>query len=130
MKFGVLISCLLVSVSAFATHGYKLDMELSVDGKNVSSPRLMVLEGKKGSITQESSNEKTFIEVVAKEGWVENHKGIMLNFKVGYIGADGQKTIFANPQVLAKENEPAQITVENQNHEKLSLSVIATRKSL
>lgn len=122
---------LLIGSSAFASNGYDLKMELSMNGKKVSSPRIIVREGETGSITQETSNEKTFIEVVAKEGEIQNHKGIMMNFVVGYIGQDGKRTIVSKTQILTKENETAQITVGNDDgKETMSLSVVAQRKSL
>ncbi|MGZ3768544.1 MAG: hypothetical protein ACXVCP_02270 [Bdellovibrio sp.] len=121
---------LLIGSSAFASNGYVLKMELSMNGKKVSSPRIIVLEGEAGSVTQETPTEKTFIEVVAKEGAIQNHKGILINFVVGYIGQDGKRNIVSKPQILAKENETAQVSVGENGKETMSLSVVAQRKSL
>ena len=120
-----------VGLSAFASNGYDLKMELSKNGKKVSSPRIRVLEGEAGSITQETSTGKTFIEVVAKEGEIQNRKGILMIFTVGYIGKDGKRTIVYRPQILTEENKNAQITLgEEGGKETMSLSVVAQRKSL
>lgn len=127
----LIVLSLLIGPSAFAANGYDLKMELLMNGKKVSSSRIIVREGEIGSITQETSTEKTFIEVVAKEGEVQNHKGIMMNFVVGYIDQDGKRTIVSRPQILTKENETAQITMGEENgKDTISLSVVAQRKSL
>lgn len=106
-------------------------MELSLNGKKVSTPRTIVREGQVGSVTEGNSAEQIFIEVVAKEGEIQNHKGIMMNFVVGKIGHDGQKTIMSRPQILTKENEAAQVALtETNGQEAILLSVVAQRKSL
>lgn len=125
------LALLMVGSSAFAsTNGYDLKMDLSMNGKHVSSPRIIVKAGEKGTINQKTDTEESFIEVVATEGQVQNNKGIMMNFTVGYIGKNGERTIVSKPQILAKENEPALITVGEKDGTELSLSVVAKRKSL
>lgn len=117
--------------SAFAsTNAYDLKMDLWMNGKHVSSPRIIVKAGEMGSISQKTDTEESFIEVVATEGQFQNHKGIMMNFTVGYIGKNGERTVVSKPQILAKENEPALITVGEKDGTELSLSVVAKRKSL
>lgn len=125
------LALILVGSSAFATtNGYDLKMDLSMNGKRVSSPRIIVKAGEKGTINQKTGTEESFIEVVATEGQVQNHKGIMMNFTVGYIGKNGERNIVSKPQILAKENEPALITVGEKDGTELSLSVVVKRKSL
>lgn len=122
----LIVLSLLIGSSVFASNRYDLKMELSLNGKKASSPRIIVREGEIGSLTQGSSTENTLIEVVAKEIEIQNHKRIMMNFVVGYIGQDGKKTILSKPQILTKENETAQITVSDDNgKETMSLSVVA-----
>lgn len=113
-----------------ASKVYDLKMDLQVNGKRISSPRVFVKEGEVARVDEASSHSKSFIEVVASEGEVQNRKGILMNFTVGYIGKDGKRKIVSQPQVLAKENEIASIDVNNMNgKEKLKLSVLAQRKS-
>lgn len=127
----VAIALAFIGSSALAsTNGYDLKMELSLNGKHISSPRVIVKAGETATVTQKTDTEESFIEVVATEGKVQNHKGIMMNFVVGVIGKDGERTIKAKPQILAKENEPAQITIGGKNGDEVSLSVIANRKAL
>jgi hypothetical protein len=124
-----IVLCFLMGSSAFAANVYHLKMDLSIDGKKVASPGLVVREGAPASITEESSTGKSFVEVIAKEGSIQNHKGILMNFVVEYSGPNGERKILAKPQILAKENEPAQITV-GENGQEMSLTVVAQRKSL
>lgn len=127
------IAVLAMMSSAFASSNtYSLKMELSSNGKYISSPRVIVKEGETAAITQKMDSGESFIEVVATEASVKNHKGIMMKFAVGTIGKNGERIITSRPQVFAKENESAQITVSEKNSsaERLSLSVVAKRKSL
>jgi type II secretory pathway component GspD/PulD (secretin) len=122
----------LFSSSAFATSaGYEMKMDLSINGKLVSSPRVIALAGEKASVTQrlEKSKNGTFIEVVATEDQGE-FKGILMKFVVGTIDRDGKKTILATPSIIATENEKAEVSVSDNGKQEYALSVIASRKSL
>lgn len=124
------LALIMVGSSAFgATNGYDLKMELSMNGKHVSSPRVIVKAGETATVTQKTDTEETFIEVVATEGEIQNNKGILMKMVVGTISSDGQRTIVSRPQILAKENEQALIQVGDKDGE-MSLSVVAKRKSL
>ena len=105
-------------------------MDLLVNGKRVSSPRVYVKEGEITRVDEASPRSKSFIEVVASEGEIQNRKGILMNFTVGYFDKVGNRKIVSQPKILAKENEIASIEVNNLNgKEKLKLSVLAQRKS-
>lgn len=128
----------MISTQAFsATPGYDLKMDLSLDGKLVSSPRLIVPEGVVGSI-ESTPKDKTaifktnYIEVKATEILVSDKKRIKMNFTVGVIDKVGQKTVTSKSHVIARENEKVKITLsENEDNSKhMVLSVVAKRKSL
>ena len=124
----ILICALLIGSSVFAaTNAYDLKINLSKNGKSVSSPEMIVKEGELATITEESLTEKSFIEVVATEGAIDQTKGILMKFSVGLIGKDGKKTISGTPQILAQEGQKAEIGFDN-GKERISLSVIAKRK--
>lgn len=122
--------------SVFASEtGYDLKMDLSINGKLVSTPKLMVKAGETATILQESdsktpNDQKTFIEVVAKEGPKDKNSGILMNFTVGVISKNGERTIRSTPRILVKENEVGQITIGGKGEEELSLSVVAKRRKL
>lgn len=120
----------LIGCAAFASNGYELNMELSMNGKKAFSPKITVMQGEPGIVTHDTSTKKTFIEVVAKEGQIQSHKGILMNFVVGYIEQDGTRTILSKPEILAKEDQKAQISVgDKDGKENISLSVVAKRRS-
>ncbi|MFS4460769.1 hypothetical protein [Bdellovibrio sp. HCB2-146] len=122
----LIVAFVLLGSSAFAAGpNYDLKMELSLEGKHVLSPKVIVPAGETASV----DDGKTFVEVVANEGAIQDHKGILMKLTVGTIGKDGKRKILATPQVLAKENQAAQVTVESANGgpADLSLSIVAKR---
>lgn len=125
-------SILCGSVGLASSRGYELKMDLSLDGQHVSSPRVVTVAGETATVTQKNETGQSFIEVTANEGAIQGHKGILMKFVVGTISKNGKRTILSKPEVLAKENVPAQITVgkENGANPEVALSVVAQRKSL
>lgn len=129
----LVVFAMLFATSAFAKEkGYDIKLELALNGKIISSPRLLVRDGEKAVINQKKDSEESFIEVVAKEGASQDHKGIMMHFKVGRISKGGHRTIISNPQVLVSENKLATFMISDKENgsEQLSLSVLAQRKDL
>lgn len=128
----ILVACLFMGSAVFASDsGYDLKVELSMNGKKPTQYQIIVKKGLKASIESQTPNDGNFIEVIANEGSIQNHKGILMDFLVGSIDQNGKRTVVSTLQVLANENEKAQITVGNENgKEGLTLSVIATRKNL
>ena len=131
-EFMFLFSSFFIGLNCFAlTPGYDLKLNLSLNGKHVSSPRVITKAGETATVTQNTAPEKTFIEVIANEGEIQGHKGILIKFVVGTIDKNGKKTILSTPEVLTSENKLARISVgKDSTHPKLSMSVLALRKSL
>ena len=133
LSFGLFLSSAVLAVNSTSKvqpKSYSLKMELSLDGKKIFAPQMIVEAGKKATFSSDVSGKNTFIDVTATEGEIQNRKGIMMSFVVGHISKDGVRTIISEPQILAMENEKAQIEVgSNQsNQEMVSLSVTAQRK--
>lgn len=129
----LVLGLLLISSQAFATtNGYDLKMDLSLNGKKISSPRLYVKEGEVASIEQKNNTDSSYIEVKATESIVDKKKRIKMNFTVGIVDKFGQKVITSKSNVIAKENETVKVVLsENEDNSKhLSLSIVAKRKSL
>lgn len=138
MKSFLVALCFCIGLAAFtanspafaASPGYALKVELSVDGKKVSAPRIITRKGETTTITQRNKNGEYTIEVVANEGVVNKHKGILMKFKISRTEKDGTSTVLATPQILTdKENEKATVTTGNAK-EKVGLSVVVQRKNL
>lgn len=108
---------------------YDLKMELTLDGKS-SSPRIIVTEGQKASIEEVTTSKHAFVEVIATSSKSDS-KVVMMDFVVGTVDSAGTRTIVSNPRILAKENERAQITIQNdEGSGNLSLAVVAQRRVL
>jgi hypothetical protein len=122
----------ILSFSAFSSEGYKLDMNVLLDGKVVSRPKIIVEKGKKAILTQEDSKSKmmTEISIVVTEGEVQGSKGILLNLEIMHKEGEARKVI-ARPQVLISEGKEALFeTANNDGTNKMELKVIATRTNL
>lgn len=131
-KFFIGFVCLLVSSLALAQKkSFDLKMELVLNGQATSRPRMIVNEGEKAMITEESNGQKNFIEVVATEvGSSDPQSAILMKFVVGKIAADGSRIVISTPVISALPNEKGQISIVNENEEvDLSLSVVAKKVS-
>jgi hypothetical protein len=128
--FALLLSIL--SFSAFSSEGYKLDMNVLLDGKVISRPNVIVEKGKKTTLTQEDSKSKvmTEISIVATEGVIQGNKGILLNLEIAHKEGEARKVI-ARPQALVSEGKEALFeTANNDGTNKMELKVTATRTTL
>ncbi|WP_413290623.1 hypothetical protein [Bdellovibrio sp. HCB337] len=124
-------STLSVATTKEMKSAFELQMELSIDGKKVASPSLIALEGEKASISQRNENSKdgSFIEVVTTQEKSEtNSNMITLSFVVGTIDRDGKRTILASPRVITIENEKATVSIDQEDQDEVSLSVVARRR--
>ena len=131
MKPFTFILLLMGSHAFCATKGYDLKLDLSLDGKHVASPRVLVKDGDVATVNQKSANQETFVEVVATDAFVDNKRGILMKFAVGTIGKNGERTMVYRPEVFARENETTQVSLgDKPGAEGLSLSVVAKHKSL
>jgi type II secretory pathway component HofQ len=130
MKLAVIVLIFVGSYAFAGASGYDLKIDLAVNGKIVSSPRILVKAGEMGTIVQKNDAEESFVEVIATEGTINNHSGILMNFNIGFIDKNGKRNISSSPQILATENKPAQITVGEKNGTVMSLSVVAHRRTL
>jgi type II secretory pathway component GspD/PulD (secretin) len=131
MKNLAMILFLIGANADCATNGYDLKIDLSLDGKHVSSPHMIVKAGESATATLKNGNKENFIEVVANEERSKDFDGILIQIAIGTIEENGKRTIISRPQILTKENEPVQISIGEKNGaEEVALSVIAQRKEL
>lgn len=124
----MLLILFIFSFSTFAVQGYLLDMNLLLDNKSVSKPKMIVQEGKKATITQNDSatNIITEISIVALRGEIQGRKGILLKMEVGYHKNNMQK-IVSRPQILVSEGKEALVEiVGDKGNQQMSLKIIAT----
>jgi hypothetical protein len=132
MKNLAVIFCLFASSSLRAgTSAYELNLDISVRGKHVSSPRLTVKEGEIASITQSANGEKFYLDVIATEVPGKSKNAILMKFVLGTISVAGDKKVIGTPQIISIENNKAEISSgDSSGNEELSLSVVAKRTVL
>lgn len=101
------------SSSALASqHSFDIQMDLAMAGKYISSPKITVKEGERGTVIQEDNGQKRFIEVVANSAEAANNKkAIHMAFVVGNLAKDGSRATVSQAQIVAKPGKEAQITV-------------------
>lgn len=120
------IICLLSIIATAATTNIDMNVNLSINGKNIASPRFIVENGKTASATEQVAKEKFWIEVTAlNEQTVQNKKGILMKFKIGIFNHDGSVKIISQPQILAIPNQQAKIEISDANKNEIALSVLA-----
>ncbi len=125
-----LIGSFLFLSSAFAasTPVYKLNVDLTLNGKPVASQGFLAMEGKKSEIQQKNSDGSgTFIEVTAED--IDGEiKSIHMKFVVGTL-VKGQRQILSTPEIIATEGKPATIEIGDvDSPENLKLTVLANRQ--
>lgn len=136
MKALILILSL-VAGSAFAKTSaakpvkeYDLQMVISMNGKPVMSPFLVVKPGEKGTLRFKSGAEDNFVEVTVNEGEVQKRKGILMKFNRGTFGKNTEKNTKNRIEVLAQENEKAEASVTSEDgSESFSIVVVAKRRN-
>lgn len=130
MKYLSIVAICLFSMSVFASKdSFDIQIDLSMDGRHVTSSKLVINNGEKGSIVHEKTGEKIFLEVVATDGKApDGQPAVDMIFEIGRILNNGQRSIISQPRIMALEGEKAEITVGDQNqNELISLSVLANK---
>lgn len=107
----------------------KMTIALSLNGKIVSKPQIITHLNSMASISQksDSSARELLIEVLPSLQNANNQEAILMKFKVGHK-EHGQIKWFSSPQILAKNNQEAEITVQSNNpndeYKDISLKVL------
>ena len=129
MKRILFLGAVLVQVAQAAQPAFDLKMNVELNGQPVSAPHVVTVAGERSSVTQKGPNGATFIEVIAREAM--SGGGIAMDFKVGTINDDGTRTILSTPQIIAIENEEAEIEVgQAGGPTTVNLKVVAKRTKL
>lgn len=117
----------LVGLAAATSAQYDIALKLKANGREIAAPRVVVRDGERAKITQKDADGTTFWEIVANE---RSSGGVKLSFTLGKVDRFGHQSVLSKPQILALENEPAEMTVAEDGAEVLTLSVLAKRKAL
>ncbi len=111
------------------TNAYDLKLDLSVKGKPLPSSKVTVKEGEQTSLTQSTSTDKTFVDVIAVEDSPGNSI-IKVKFVMGTILPSGERKVLTSDEILANENQPAKVSLStSKGEEDFSFVVTAKRKA-
>lgn len=107
---------------------YKLNIDLTLNGKHVASQGLVVNHGEKSEVQQKSANGNgSFIEVTPEEVDGESNK-VHIKFTVGLINK-GVRQILSMPEIIVSEGKTGSITVgEDDGPDSFTLTVLANRQ--
>lgn len=108
MKRFSLLLCLLHSQLVFS-QSYDLAFDFKINGKSISTPHLLVNEGKKGYVVTKSGLENLFLEVTASKTETQVNKGILLDFISGLKTHKGVQKILSRGKLLVADGETATI---------------------
>ena len=132
-KFISGLGLVFISLTAGATTaGFDLKMDYSLNGKHVASPHMTTKSGQAAMVTQESKEKMTYLQVTPTDDKVvEGKHTIRMKFEVGTIAKDGTKTVLGRPEIIALENERAEISVSDEvGNEQVDIAVTAARTKL
>ncbi|MFZ9520738.1 MAG: hypothetical protein ACO3A4_09690 [Silvanigrellaceae bacterium] len=128
-RFTASVSAMLF-LGACAKNQYDLQVRLMADGKEISAPRLLVVEGEKASIIEETANKKTQIDVVANE----LNSSLTLDVTVSTAETNGGNKTVHNGNFLLNiaNNQKATINFEKDRQDGnnfISLFEVIAKKS-
>jgi hypothetical protein len=126
MKMLVIVLLITFGKAFATTNTYNIKMNLSIKGKNNFPTQVIAEEGKATTVTQKSNDkdDETFVDIITtKKVLKTNKEGLSIKFTAGTIDKNGERHIQFKTQILAIENQSAQIQDGD-----LSLSFTATRQ--
>ena len=125
-----IILCFIIAHGAFAVDGYRLEMEISKNGKVISKPKVIVVKGEKATIIQSQKEQSTEIDMVATEGEIMGRKGILLDLEIFDKDKNLKKEMISKAELLLDSGKEAFFEIgDTLSDEKLSFKVKATRTS-
>jgi len=129
-KSTLLVSFLFLSTAMAAKPIYKLNVDLTLNGKHVASQGILASEGEKSEVQQKYANGAgSFIEVTPEEIDGELDK-IHLKLVIGRL-VKGVRQILSTPEMIVDAGKPGSITVgEDDGPESFTLTVLVNRQTV
>lgn len=119
----LILTLLLSANTAFATQFYEINLDWSAEGLPKTHAQIITKNGEVATVKRKINNEEFLLEVTPKPA---DKNGILMEFTISKINNKGEKTILSTPRISALANEPASITLHNeQKAEILSISALA-----
>lgn len=98
-----------------------MDVKLEVNGEVVASPRMVVLSGERGSITQERNKEAAAYTIEAQP-LLKDSEQVQISFVVSQLSGTQQK-IIAKPRIITSRKRSASIEQKTGSQTAIKLSV-------
>lgn len=122
---------LFMTLAAFAAPTtYHIHSQVFIDGKLISSPRIVTLAGEAAEITQTGDNQTDKFSLKVTPENISNNEikdGILMKFDIEYTY--GSRSIKSSPQVITKSGSEASVSIGKiQGKEEVLLKVTATRE--
>lgn len=120
----------LFTTPVFAAKTYQMKIDWSVEGMPKTTANIITKENESAFVKRIVKDKEYFLEVLPQTMDVSGKEAIRMDFKVGTIAKNGERTIASTPQVITNPNEVATITVGDSKtkSEVTSISVLATQK--
>jgi hypothetical protein len=123
MRLVAMATMLMATTCCFASEtAYELSLDLTIDGKHVASPHVVVKDGVKLTINLEDK----FIDVLTRAS--PEYKGIDMTFWIGELKG-GVRKIVVTPHVVAPAGQQAELRVslddQTSGMKRLTLIVLA-----
>lgn len=121
---------LFLSSTVFAaTHSFRIESEIEMDGEIVAKPNFIMAPGKRASLTETADKRLTYVEVIAHDDHgPAKSDAIMMKFKVALL-RNGQHKIH-EPTLIVRPGQPAELAVgDSQGTERFRMKVVAHRQS-
>lgn len=132
MKKQIIFLLYIISFNLLAEskNTYDVKIDLSLNGKYISSPRIILNENQEGNLKQKDETGKEhFIDLIIQHKETKIVKnGVLMKFAIGTM-EKGVKKIVAKPHLFTRENQSAEISQSDEKgKENISIKVIAIKK--
>lgn len=127
MRATVLFLVLFTNAIFAETNEFDIHARLFVDGRLVSTPRVLALPGESAELSTMSDTvpDKIDVRIVATDDNDKSEDGIFLKFNVYY--RRGNRIIEASPAILVKPGVPTTVTLADKKGADVKLEVSAVR---
>lgn len=118
---------ILFATTTFGKQKYKIDFNLFLNDKNISSPQIIVEEGKEALMEIGSSEGVTKLNVLAAPTLMDGHNVIFLKSKISYAKNTLAKNFQADPELFVFEGKKAMVEIGDQSGEKFVLYALVKK---
>lgn len=125
MKTLLIIVTVFFSVASFSSiELYQVEIKSTTGSNKPSKSKIILKENEQETYTDKSNN---IIEVTASNYEVGDESNIQMDFRVSRELTDGSIEVLAEPKIVTAQGKKAEIIIETDSDEQISLVVKAHR---